>query len=241
MKKILLVFIAILSFTCLFAQDAAKPNTTSKIINHASDHFMIQLSSDHWQGITDTIKSHTTGLPRGLGIYVMVDKPFKTNPHYSIAFGLGVGSSNIYFKASTIGINATSTTIPFTALDSTTHFKKYKLSTTYVEVPVELRFVDKPLQNNKSFKAAIGVKIGTLLNAHTKGKTLVSNTGGVINNYTEKESDKHFFNSTKFAATARVGYGNFSLYGSYQITSLFKDGQGPLLHPFQIGFCISGL
>ena len=76
---------------------------------------------------------------------------------------------------------------------------------------------------------------------HTKGKTLQDKNGTAINNYTAKETAKGFFNSTRLAATARVGYGNFSLSGSYQINNILKDGVGADMKLFQIGLTFSGL
>ena len=93
----------------------------------------------------------------------------------------------------------------------------------------------------KSIKAAIGVKVGTLVNIHTKGKTLQNKNDGAINSSTVKESNKKFLNTTRLALTGRVGYGNFSLFASYQINNLFKDGVAPEIKPFQIGLCLSGL
>ena len=240
MKKIVLVVIAFLSVTALFAQDKKKSGKKD-IVNRAGDHIMLQLSSDHWSGMSDSIKSHTKGLSRGANIYVMMDKRFKNNPQFSAAYGIGLGTSNMYFKSYNVDIKSTNTKLPFTSLDSSDHFKKYKLTTAYLEVPVELRFVKDPSRESKSLKGAIGVKIGTLLNVHTKGKTLESKTGGITNSYTDKITNKHFFNSTRIAATGRIGFGNYSLFGSYQITALLKDGVGPVIHPFEIGFCISGL
>ena len=240
MKKVVLVFFAFSAATSLFSQ--TKKNTSkTDLASRAGDHIMLQLANNNWTGMPDSIKNHTKGLSRGANVYVMMDKPFKNNPRLSAAFGIGFGTANMYFKNYEVNIKSTATKLPFTSLDSADHFKKYKLTTAYLEVPVELRFVDNPLKNNKSFKAAIGVKVGTLLNVHTKGKTLQNKTGGTTNTYTQKETNKHFFNSTRLAVTGRVGYGNFSFYGSYQITSLFKDGVAPQIKPFELGICLSGL
>jgi hypothetical protein len=240
MKKIVLAFFAFAAVTSSFSQ--TKKNTSkADLANRAGDHIMLQLATDHWAGMPDSIKNHTKGLSRGANVYVMMDKPFKNNPRFSAAFGIGFGTANMYFKNYAVNIKSTTTKLPFTSLDSADHFKKYKLTTAYLEVPVELRFVDNPLKNNKSFKAAIGVKVGTLLNVHTKGKTLQNSANSTTNAFTQKETNKHFFNSTRLAVTGRVGYGNFSLYGSYQITSLFKDGVAPQIKPFELGICLSGL
>ena len=240
MKKIALVFIAFTSVTTLFAQDK-KANKKIDLASRAGDHIVLQLSSDRWSGIPDSIKNHQKNLSRGANIYVMLDKPFKGNPRFSAAFGIGVGTSNMYFKNYSIDIKSTATKLPFNSLDSADHFKKYKLTTAFLEVPVELRFTAHPEKGTKSLKAALGVKVGTLLNAHTKGKTLQNKSGGTANAYTEKESNKRFFNSTRLSVTGRIGYGNFSLFGSYQINNLLKDGVGPQIKPFQVGISLSGL
>ena len=240
MKKIVFVFTALVFTTASFAQN--KKNTgKADMVKTAGDHLMIQLNTNHWGGAPDSITNHKKGLARGANIYVMMNKPFKNNPKLSAAYGIGFGTSNMYFKNYNVDIKSTATKLPFTSLDSADHFKKYKVTTAFFEVPVELRFVKDPSRNNKSFKAAIGVKVGTLLNVHTKGKTLLNKSGSTVNTYTDKITNKRFFNSTRLSATGRVGLGNYSLYGSYQITTLLKDGVGPQIHPFEIGFCISGL
>lgn len=241
MKKIVLVCIAFASVTAVFAQDkknSKKPATTA---SRAGDHFMVQLSVDSWAGVADSIKSHKKGLSRGANVYFMKEKAFKNNPQYAVGFGIGVGTSNIYFKKYAIDLKTATTKLPFTSLDSSDHFKKYKLSTAYLEIPVELRFVKDPGNAAKSLKAALGIKVGTLLNAHTKGKTLQNKNGSTINSYTEKDNNKRFFNSSRIAVTGRVGFGNFSLFASYQVTGMLKDGIGPDIKPLQIGLCISGM
>jgi Outer membrane protein beta-barrel domain len=239
MKKLALGFVALVITGSLFAQD--KTNKKIDLTGRAGDHLMLQLSSDHWSGVPDSIKSHQKGLSRGGNIYLMMDKPFKNNPRFSAAFGIGVGTSAIYFKNYSVDLKSTAAKLPFTSLDSTDRFKKYKLSTAYLEIPIEIRFTKNPLKYNKSFKMAFGVKVGTLLNAHTKGKTLQNKNGGTINSYVEKEANKRFFNGTRLSVTGRVGYGNFSLFASYQVNNLFKDGVAPVIKPFQVGICLSGL
>ncbi len=240
MKKVILAAAALFTVAFTYAQ---KKTDWSKVdlSNRAGDHIMVQFSSDHWTGVPDSIKNRMSGFSRGLNIYIMLDKPFKGNPHFSAAFGLGVSTSSIFFKKTGVNVKATTTRLPFTNLDSADHFKKYKLATAYLEIPVELRFCADPANDKKSFKAAIGVKVGTLLNVHTKGKTLQDKTDKTINSYIAKESSKRYFNGTRLSVTARVGYGLFSVFGSYQINNLLKDGVGPEIKPFQVGICLSGL
>jgi len=245
MMKIAFVVFGCFLFSYAFSQDTtspARPKTKRIVVNNRpNDHLLIQLSSDHWTGMTDSIKSHQKGLSRGFNAYFMLDKPFKSSPKYSIGFGLGISTSNIFFKRETIDLKAVSSTLPFTPVDSTSHFKRYKLATGYLEVPLEFRYASKPLEPNKSFKAALGIRLGTLVNVHTKGKTLQDKNNNAINNYTEKINSKHFINGTRFIATARIGYGILSLFGAYQLNTILKTGSGPTLHLYQVGLTISGL
>jgi hypothetical protein len=175
----------------------------------------------------------------------MYDKPFATNPKYSVAFGAGVGTSNIFFDNRTfVDVKSPANTLPFRAIDSlSNHFSKLKVTTIYLEAPVELRYFSDPAHPGKSWKAAVGFKLGTLIKAYSKGKNMVSNTGNSINGkgYVQKESNKRFFNATDVALTGRMGYGVFSLDLGYQVNGVLRDGYGPLMNKFSVGFTISGL
>lgn len=241
MQKIVLLSLTILLFLGLQAQTNGKVSRKIDLSSRPADHLMLQFATDHLSSMPDSINKHQSGFSKGFNAYLMLDKPFKTSPKFSLGIGIGVGTGNISFKTLNVDIKSTATKLPFTALDSTNHFKKYKLSLSYLEVPLEFRFSSDPLNSNKSWKVAIGGKAGTLINAHTKGKDLQDKNGRLINSYIEKENSKKYFNGTRFMATARVGYGIFSLYGSYQLNNVLKDVVGPPMKFFEIGFALSGL
>ena len=247
MKKITFIIISCLFVSFAFAQETTTTTTSTqpkkiKLTNRAGDHFMLQASLDGWTSMPDSISSHQKGFSRGFNAYFMFDKPFKSSPKYSIGIGVGVSTSNMAFKNMNVDLKSSNLFLPFTAVDSTNHFKKYKLATTYLEVPLELRFTGNPENVNKSLKAALGVKVGTLVNAHTKGKTLLDKNNNTIGSYSEKISNKKYINGTRFSATARVGYGIISLFGTYQLNSVLKEGVGsPDMKLYQVGITISGL
>ena len=239
MRKISIILFALLVSISAFAQLTHKKEKS--ITDRAADHFMFQVGTNNWTGTADTVKTYIKGFNRSANVYVMYDKQFKNSPKFSIAAGIGIGTSNIYFKKMEVDIANTKSKLPFLRTDTGNNYKKYKLTSTYLEIPFELRFTADPANTNKSIKAAIGLKLGTMLSAHTKGKTLQNSAGTKINNLSVKESSKSYFNGTRIAATARVGYGNFSLYGSYGLTSIFKDGVAPDTKLIQIGLNFSGL
>lgn len=245
MKNLLFVSALFLISAITKAQDSLQQRKSilNKIdlSNRANDHFMIQYGADNWGSVPDSI--NTSGFSRHFNMYFMIDKPFKTSPHLSFAFGVGIGSSNMFFKNKYIDLKALSTRLPFRDVSAENHFKKYKLTTVFAEVPVEFRYVSNAAAPDKGFKAAIGAKVGTLINAHTKGKDLVDKNGKTIygNKYILKENEKHFINSTRLAITARVGYGNVSIHAGYQVATFLKESAGPEIRPFSIGITLSGL
>lgn len=247
MKKIVLL-LSLVSCTVGFAQKtASKKEKTKKdwskldFSNRSADHFMLQYGSDSWTGGPDSIR--TKGFSRHFNMYFMVDKPFKTDPRFSVGLGAGIGSSNIFFDKMNFDLKAATTRLPIRNVADTNHFNKYKLTTIYGEIPVELRYFSNPANPNKSWKAALGVRIGTILRAHTKGKNYVTKNGVSIydNRFVEKEVSRRFLNGTKIALSGRIGYGILSLHATYQVSTVFKEGLGPEVRPLSIGLTISGL
>ncbi|HEY6081944.1 MAG TPA: porin family protein [Chitinophagaceae bacterium] len=232
MKKLLLVLAFIGTGYVLYAQDSvpAVKSTASGLTKYSRDYVMLQVGYDGWAGKPANVK--VGGLSRGFNFALMYDFPVNKS-HLSLGAGLGISTSGMFFNKQRVGISDSTTQLQFPA-DST--FKRFKLATTFLELPLELRFRQYENNANRGFKAAIGVKFGTLLNAHTK------ETGAAAGyKMTEKISSKRFFNSYRIAATARVGWGNLSLYGTYSLTPLLKQGAGPAINPYSIGLCLSGL
>jgi hypothetical protein len=242
MKKFLLISVSCIVVTSLLAQE--NPETQRKkppvdLSGRANDHLLIQVGYAGWSGQPDSINNG--GFSKSVNVYLMLDFPFKTNPKLSVAIGPGISSDHIKFSKTYIGIKETGSLLQFTDQSDTNHFKRTKLVTTYLEAPVELRFTADPMNSGKSFKFALGAKVGTLLKAYTRNKELENKNGASINNYLVKESSKRYFNTTRLSVHARAGWGLFSLYGSYQISTLFKDGAAAEIRPYSIGLTLSGL
>lgn len=242
MKKILSLFGLVIMSAFVIAQDGPKPEKKKKqpvdMSNRPNDHFMVQFGYAGWAGIPDTINK--SGFSKSFNTYFMFDFPFKNNPSLSMAFGPGIATDHIIFSKTHVGIKDNTPSIYFTNTADTNHYKKTKLATAYLEAPIEFRFSADPLKG-KGFKAAVGIKIGTMISAHTRNTKYENKGGTSLNEHTLKESSKSFFNKNRLSVTARAGYGHFSLFGSYQVSALFKDGLGPVVRPFSIGLTLSGL
>jgi hypothetical protein len=248
MKKLFTLFLAMAAVSFVLAQDSTlvpkkkkKDWSQINLSNRANDHFLIQLGYNGWANKLDTIQ--TRGLSRSFNMYFMYDFPFKSNPRFSVGLGVGVGTDNMYFKKTYIDITGRQNPkLTFNNVSDTNYFKKYKLATAYLEIPAELRFSANPEVPNKSWKIALGGKVGFLVSAATKGKTLQNKSGTTLNAYTEKEKARRYFNGTRLSVGGRISYGVFGIYGSYQINNFIKEGSdGSDIRPFQIGLSISGL
>lgn len=238
MKKFFLLITVLIGMAA-----SAQTSDTKKIKvpNRTKDHFMIQYGLDAWSGRPDSVR--TGGFSRHFNMYIMFDKPFKTNPKMSVGIGVGLGSSNMFFNKTNVDVKYLGTKLPFTIADSINHFNKFKVTTMYLELPVELRYFSNPDNMNKSWKFAIGAKVGTLIKAYSKGKNYVNLNGQSLygTSYIEKDQSKKFFNGTSLALTGRVGYGIIGIQGSYNVLGVLRDGAGATMNRFSIGLSISGL
>ena len=209
--------------------------TKVDLSRRSADHFMLQIGMYNWASAPDSI--NTKGVGRTFNAYLLFDFPFKTNPKISVAIGAGVGTDNIYFDETDINIKNRARAT-FTR-DTINQYKKYKMAMGFLEIPVELRISGNPENMNKGFKFAIGAKLGTMIDAHTKAKVDLDADGD--GGYVEKIKSKLLFNGTRLSATARMGYGHFSVFGTYTVTEFFKEFQGPSVKPWSLGITLSGL
>lgn len=222
------------------ANPKKKDWTKLNLTKRSADHFMFQLGYDNWISPPDS--ANIKGFNHSVNFYFMYDWPFKTDQRFSVAAGLGIGSSNIYFDQTYPQVAAyNNATLAFTQTGGGTHFKRFKLTTVYLEIPVELRFALDPEHMDNSWKFAVGTKIGLMVNAYTKGVDAVNSVGQVIGNVTEKEYGKQFFNTPKLAATARISKGVIGVFGQLQVNSLIKATAGQQVFPYSFGIVLSGL
>lgn len=239
MKKISLTLcIIIASAYCTQAQQQRSLYPKS-LASQPGDHFIIQFGSLTWLDKPDSI--HTAGFSRSFNAYFMFNFPFKSNPHFGVGLGFGIGSDNMFFGNTQPVINGNSAALAFPDKSNTTHFKKFKLVTSYLEVPAELRYMSNTNNINKAFKISVGLKAGLLVSTHTKGTTQQNAANQTINDYTEKIKSSRYFNSTRFSGTVRIGYGPFSIFSTYQLSKFFKEGAGADVRPLTVGLTLSGL
>ncbi|MFM6995133.1 MAG: outer membrane beta-barrel protein [Sediminibacterium sp.] len=244
MKKVILSLLTILLFSGLAqAQTIATEKKIVDLSSRPADHLMIQFGSDSWVGAPDSVK--TSGMGRHFNIYFMLDKPFRTNNKFSLAYGVGFGTNNQYIdKRTIVDLSQVGNSIRFKQLDSLANrYDKQKVATVYLQVPAEIRYYSNPANPAKSWKLAAGVKVGLLFKGYTKMKDYQTASGNSFygKTYVQKVSNKRFFTSNDVTLTARAGYGILSLNVGYTVTPVIRDGYGPSFNRLSVGLSISGL
>jgi len=148
-----------------------------------------------------------------------------------ITTGFGMGYHGYSFRNNYV-LAHTADTI-FAVQDTVFTFTRNKLQVGTISIPFLLDYSsDKKF--DKSYYTAVGV-IGTF-NYGTKQRT----TGTYVNGDEFDNSTISDFNMNRWTldATARIGYGHFGMFVSYQLNSMFKTGHTVAVYPFRIGFNI---
>jgi hypothetical protein len=147
--------------------------------------------------------------------------------HIGFVTGLGFNWNNYRFDGNNNILKGTNGIIE--VLDPETELEKSKLATIYLTLPFMLE-MQIPVNHNH-INIAAGA-IGALkLGSHTK---IVYED----DRESLKSSGDFSLNMLRYGTTARAGYGNFQIYGTYYLAPLFKTGKGPggySLFPFEIG------
>lgn len=116
-----------------------------------------------------------------------------------------------------------------TLATETLDYDKNKFNTTHLTIPLLLGFETKPWDPENSFRMQFGYSPGLMLRGKTKHKL-----DG------KKDIEFDVFNLAQFRHELNyvIGYGDFNVYASYDLNSMFAEGEGPELHPFSVGLII---
>lgn len=108
------------------------------------------------------------------------------------------------------------------------NFDKNCLATTMLTVPLTLNY-----KYHNGSKPAVTVGAGVygslLINSKLKQK---------IDGEKEVIKDNFNLNKTRYGVMARIGYGSLNFYGKYDLSSMFKEAEGPDVQSFSVGISI---
>ncbi|HZL12106.1 MAG TPA: outer membrane beta-barrel protein [Prolixibacteraceae bacterium] len=222
-----------------------------KVIDHGGGTEILWGKDKHKKDGTDKFNGHWEGIELGFNGFDKADYSMydgtefmSLNQGKSIEFNINFYELNISLSKSNVGLvsgfglsfNNYRFENPYTLLKGVQrteavpldpdNLSKTKLALSYLNVPLLLEFQIPVNQNEGKVFINAGLIGGVMLGSHTK-----------VKHGDTKDKDRSGFNlnSFKYAATARIGYKDISLFATYSLTPLFQSGKGPELTPFTIG------
>ncbi len=202
---------------------------------------------DHWAGLELGINGYTgadnnVSLPLKddymsveYGIHSLIcnlnmfEKDFHIYKNYiNLVTGIGF-SFNSYQLKNKVILDPDSTYTYFKAANPNASFTKNKLKAAYIQMPLMLEF-NSSNSRSKTLHLAAGVLAGYKLTSKTKQEFTLDGY-----EYYVTRKDDYNLNPFKLDATARIGYGDFTMFATYSLTTLFEKNKGPELYPFSVG------
>jgi hypothetical protein len=153
--------------------------------------------------------------------------------HIGLVTGLGVNWNTYRFEGTNSIYADPDGSIGELVPDNTVPVKKSKFNTLYLNCPLMFE-VQIPAGYGGRLNIAAGVIGGIKLNAWTK---LVFEDGEKV-----RTNGDYNLNLLRGGVTARIGYENFMIYGTYYLSQWFRDLKGPNgynLEPFEIGLAFT--
>ncbi|PKP19207.1 MAG: hypothetical protein CVU05_11865 [Bacteroidetes bacterium HGW-Bacteroidetes-21] len=225
MNKIFPFLFFVLSAMSIFAQD---DEVLPEVPKGSNDQFVVNLVNYMWNPVPAGVSMK----PINLGAEVYSYSPLiGKKKKISLAMGVGVGTANYYIDAMP-ALDSNKNTI-FLKIPDSISYKTNKMTTVYWDIPLEVRFRSTPNPKGNSFKFALGFKFGVMLSNHMKYKG--KDFDGSDNEIKFKEYNIDYVMKYRYGAFARIGYGKFTVMGTYYLTPLFEKNKGPEIMPLSVG------
>jgi uncharacterized membrane protein YciS (DUF1049 family) len=159
------------------------------------------------------------------------------NSNFSIDLGAGFGSHNLYHDNNVLEKDEQGNTqfgvIPDTLANGAgINVNNAKMNFTYLDIPLEFK-----IETENAIRAAIGFKVGMLINSMSKykGDNYIDGSGDEIK---LKEKNLDNVNRFRYGATVRVGYKWIDLSAYYSLSTLFEENKGPEMYPVSVGISL---
>ncbi len=148
--------------------------------------------------------------------------------YVNLGTGIGLSWYHYNFRNSySLNPNVDYATATFDSLK----YSRNRLGMTYINVPLFLEFNTNIKDAKNSFHFGAGMEFGyNIFNNVLKQKFELDGQS-----YKRKVKDDFNVNPFRYDVIARIGYGDFTIFGTYSLSTLFEKGKGPVVYPFSAG------
>ena len=217
------ILFLIISFTInLCAQESSK----AEDLKYLEDQFYL--------GITyNLVLNKPDGVTQGNFSYGLMGgfiKDFPLNKRRNFGFGVGLGYAyNNYYT--NLFADKTENGLEYTVLDSEVSYKRNKLDTHVIEIPIELRWRTSTPSDYKFWRVYAGMKLGYVVGSRSK---FVSDSAKISFNNTDVRN-------FRYGIMLNFGYSTVNVHAYYALSNLFNDnistveGESIEFRPLRIG------
>ena len=157
-------------------------------------------------------------------------KDIPLNPRRNVAIGIGLGYAvNSYYT--NLGVTETESGFRYRVLDGSVDFKRNKIETHLIEVPLEFRWRNSSATDFKFWRIYTGFKFAYVAGSRSK--------------YVSDAYNDSFYNKDiqnfRYGLMLNFGYNTFNIHAYYALNQLFEkgtiteDGQLIAFNPLRIG------
>jgi len=227
MKQLFLSMVGISMFLCSgYTQTSILLDTDSKIMN---EQIVVDINLLSWINYPGAVELKPTSSEF---ILSYLQPLYGKEKYFSGAIGLALSTQNIKYNAYIS--NSIYDEPTFMMFDDSITYKTNKLTTVFVDLPLEFRIRTKNNIHEKNFKLTVGGKIDYLLKSYHKysGDEYRFNTGTTTK---FKEYNIPYLNKLHYGVFAKMYYGKFGLDINYSLSTLFENKFTPEIIPFSVG------
>lgn len=152
---------------------------------------------------------------QGWQIMFMYESPLGRRSHFSVGYGLGFTGNNWHSNLR-ITTNPGGGNLNYSYLSTDSSYSKNRFSSSYIDLPVELRFRSKSNGTGRYFRLYVGALVGYKMGSFSQFKA---------GDYNVKHFKINDLSRWHYGVFVRTGFWLFNLYAYYGLNPVFDPGR----------------
>ncbi len=199
----------VIGLHCLCATGQVLTSGEVRDSRYFEDQFYTGLTYNFLMDLPSEVSQRN--LSYGLQAGFIKDIPLDVFRTIALGVGLGYGINSYYTNLKAV---EESGQITYTVLDEKADFKRSKIATHVLELPIQFRWRNSTPEEYKFWRIYSGLKMGYVFDGRSK--------------FVSSSAKNSFANSDvrtfQYGLTLDVGYNTFNIHFYYALKSLFNDG-----------------
>ncbi|RKR14162.1 outer membrane protein with beta-barrel domain [Maribacter vaceletii] len=214
-----------LVFSSFFVNAQKEIDSTFVDPNFLEDQFYIGVTYNFLVNKDNAINQRN--LSYGLQGGFIKDIPLNKSRKLALGVGLGYALNNYY---SNLRATETDSGIEYSILTNTGNYKRNKIESHVIEMPLEFRWRNATGTDYKFWRIYAGLKLGYVLSTRSKY------IGNIIRSSFYNKDTSNF----QYGVSFNFGYNTFNIHMHYSLSNLFNDstvlnGESINMKPLRVG------